>query len=291
MESKSDQSPLIVIVGQTASGKTALAMEVAQKWGGEIIAADSRTIYKGMDIGTAKPTLGERRAVPHHLVDIATPNKPLTAADFKEQAARTIADISSRGRLPIMVGGTGLYVDAVVFDYNFAQKADASKRTLLEKLDIDELQQQLANVHIPLPRNAKNKRHLIRQLETGGIIAAPHTLRPNTIMIGIEPNKEIMAERIAQRVDAMLADGLEKEVQSLVAQYDWSNRALQTIGYQEFRAYFEGTMPLEEVRAQIVQNTVQYAKRQRTWFKRNKDIHWICNTDEAIDLITTFLNK
>src|SRR5688572_21256799 len=162
--------PLIVIAGPTASGKSALAMKVAKKYNGEIICADSRTVYKGMDIGTAKPSAVDRKEVPHHLLDIVQPNQPFTAADFKEQALAAIDDISGRGKLPIMVGGTGLYIDSVIFDYRFGDPADPDKRAQLQDMTLEQLQQMCVMEGIRLPENTKNKRHLVRAVELGGVI-------------------------------------------------------------------------------------------------------------------------
>src|SRR5688572_19055378 len=190
MEPKPDKSPLVVIVGETASGKTALALELALLFNGEVIAADSRTIYKGMDIGTAKPTMEERATVPHHLIDITTPDKPITAADYKKLADQTIKEVINRGKLPILVGGTGLYIDAVIYDFVFSGKPDEENRKLLQAMTINELQEKLKKLNIPLPTNFKNPRHLIRQLETGGMLAVPRKLRSNTLVLGIDLDRE-----------------------------------------------------------------------------------------------------
>lgn len=291
MEPQPVNTPLVVIVGETASGKSSLALQLAQRFNGEIIAADSRTVYKGMNIGTAKPTLAERASVRHHLLDITSPNRPISAAQFKQLANHAIQDIRSRNKLPILVGGTGLYINAVVYDYVFAPKSNEVQRSLFEDMSIEDLQQYLLSHKIALPTNYKNKRHLVRQAETGGTPRQILTLPPRTIIIGVSRDREEMRQRIALRVEEMLKTGLEDEVRTLVAKYGWEPRALQTIGYQEFRPYINGEISYPEVEARIVHNTLQYAKRQRTWFKRNKDIHWICNTEEAIALVTTLLNK
>lgn len=286
-----DTPPLIVIVGETASGKSALGIEVARQCNGEIIAADSRTIYRGMDIGTAKPSMAERAAVPHHLVDISTPDKPVSAADFKRMALNTIADITDRGHLPVMVGGSGLYVDAVLFDYAFTEKADISRRAELEQLAVEELQRQLHERGIALPNNERNPRHLIRQLETGGVSQGRSGLRPHTLVIGVRRDPEELRSRIVERVDAMIASGLEQEVRSLVARYGRECPVLQTIGYQEFFPYLAGEQDIAQVREAIIRATIAYAKRQRTWFKRNPYIKYPCDWAETEELITTLLNN
>lgn len=279
-----------MIVGPTASGKSQVAMHLAEKFGGEIIAADSRTIYRGMDIGTAKPTPAECARVQHHLIDIADPDEPFTVADFQSRAQACILDISARGKLPIMVGGTGLYVDSVLFNFGFQKPGDVKRREVLQKLSVEELQQLLYSQGIELPTNKKNPRHLIRKLETGNESPKSQTLRPNTLIVGIEVDREVLKQRIIHRTAAMFADGLESEARMLASKYGWS-RALQTIGYQEFAPYFAGSGALEDVQEEIVRDTISYAKRQRTWFTRNKSIHWRSQQREVEDLITTFLSK
>lgn len=291
MGSKPDQPPLVVIVGPTASGKSALALDIAERWNGEIIAADSRTIYKGMDIGTAKPTLTDRDRVRHHLIDIVDPDQPFTVSDFQRLALAAITDITARGKLPILVGGTGLYVDAVLFNFSFRGASDPGQRQKIASLSVDELQAALKSLGLPLPRNERNPRHLVRVIETGGAPAVRQQLRPNTCIIGLDVDRETLAQRIADRVNAMFEAGLEKEVTDLVDAYGWERPPLQTIGYQEFRLYLSGGISAQELRQLIITHTLQYAKRQKTWFRRNKSIHWISKTDEAVALVTTLLNK
>jgi tRNA dimethylallyltransferase len=275
-----DGAPLVVIVGETASGKSAFAMELAESNGGEIICADSRTIYKGMDIGTAKPTPDEQQKVPHHCLDLVSPDQSFTAADFKAHAAAAIDDITNRGKLPIVVGGTGLYVDAILYDFTFRAPADKSLRAELNALNVSELQKRLAEQGIPLPNNPLNPRHLIRALETGGEPAGRKPLRANTLILGIDPDRDELRVRIERRVDAMIEAGLEQEVRGLSDRYGWDVPPMQTIGYQEWKAYFSGTQSLEQTREFIVRATAAYAKRQRTWFRRNKSIHWLVNREK-----------
>jgi tRNA dimethylallyltransferase len=291
MEPQPDQSPLIAIVGPTASGKSSVALELAQACNGEIIAADSRTVYRGMDIGTAKPSRQDRELVRHHLIDILDPDQRFTAADFKQRALAAIEDISSRGKLPILVGGTGLYIDAVVFDFSFAAPPNLEERQRLQALSIVELQTELRARGIPLPANDRNPRHLVRQLEMGGATAQDRELRGHTLILGTQLDKVDLDVRIRHRVQAMLTAGLETEVRRLVDAYGWQCAVLQTIGYQEWRPYFDGDATVQEVGEAIVRNTIQYAKRQRTWFKRNKSVHWLNKEEKFVDLVTTFLNK
>jgi tRNA dimethylallyltransferase len=286
------KTPLVVIVGETASGKSALALEIAEQFKGEIIAADSRTVYKGMDIGTAKPTREDQALIPHHLLDITTPDKPITVADFKKLANKAIDDISARGKLPILVGGTGLYIDAVIFDFQFNGVAtDTALREQLSGLSVTELQNQLRGHGISLPENERNPRHLQRALETKGQRATRKPLRKNTLIIGLQPDREALQERISQRVDAMVEAGLVAEVGRLGKQYGWGTEVLRIPAYRTFREYVQKTISVQEAKEQCIKYDLALAKRQRTWFRRNESIHWLQEQSEAVDLITTFLNK
>lgn len=292
MAAGSDNSPLIVIVGETASGKSELAMRIAEKFGGEIIAADSWTVYKEFDIGTAKPSAGERAGVPHHLIDVADPRKGFSAAEYKRLALAAIDDITARARLPILVGGTGLYVDSVVFDYSFLPPATPEIRAALNSLSIEDLLQKISEAGLDtLGLDLRNKRRLIRLLETNGARATRGHLRANTLIIGMQIPRDELRERIAARIDAMLTAGLENEVAKLAQKYGWNVEPMKGIGYREFAGQFNGSQTLDETRARIISSSLNLAKRQRTWFKRNKSIHWISKQAEAVELITTLLNK
>ena len=291
MEPEIGRSPLVVIVGQTASGKSALAMDLARRFDGEIVAADSRTVYSGLDIGTAKPTPLEQKSVKHHLIDVVDPTTNFSVADFKRLASAAIADIASRGRLPILVGGTGLYVDAVIYDFQFRAPANPTLRLSLEGLTVNELQARLVDQGIALPTNSQNPRHLIRALETGGQVGVRGSLRPDTLVIGLQADAERLKDRIARRVDAMVQDGLVGEVQRLAELYGWDAPALQAPAYKAFRAYVDGQVTLDVAKQEFVRLDWQYARRQKTWFKRNKDIAWINLPEEAVERVTTFLNK
>lgn len=292
MESKSNQSPLVVVVGETASGKSSLAISLAELFNGEIICADSWTVRREVNIGTAKPTGEERRRVPHHLLDIVAPCEDFSAAMFKRLANQTVTDISSRGKLPVMVGGTGLYIDSVIFDYSFLPAPPKERREELNILTIDELLACIEQEGLSLEGvDIRNKRRLIRVLESEGGSPSRKPLRPNTLVVGIKREREEIKQRIAERVDGMLGGGLEQEVKHLVDRLGWECEALKGVGYRQWREYFDGTQNLSDVRERIIKDTTDLAKRQRTWFKRNKSIHWICNFEETVDLVTTFLNK
>ncbi|HXE09966.1 MAG TPA: tRNA (adenosine(37)-N6)-dimethylallyltransferase MiaA [Verrucomicrobiae bacterium] len=284
---------LLVIVGETASGKTELALELAKRLDGEIICADSWTVRKGVDIGTAKPTAEERAAVPHHLLDVVEPCGEFTAAVFKQLANEAIDDIAARGKLPIMVGGTGLYMDGVLYDYGFLPAGDRKAREELNRLSIAKLRERVERSKLDTSGiDTRNKRRLIRLLETRGRRAASKPLRENTFIMGLKLPRELIEQRIIDRLDAMLMVGLEDEVRGLVERNGWDCEALKGIGYAQWRGYFEGTQSLPETRNKIIKATFEYTKRQRTWFRRNKSIQWFStpvNLAEVVDSITTFL--
>jgi tRNA dimethylallyltransferase len=229
-------SPLIVIVGETASGKTVLAIDLAKQISGEIIAADSRTVYKEMDIGTAKPTPQEKGGIPHFLLDVVKPDHPFSASDFKYLATQAIEEISSRGHVPIMVGGSGLYIDSVIYDFTFRPKADPGVREQLQKLSVQELQERILGLGLDLPSNMQNPVHLIRTIETNGQQPMRKPLRDNTLII----DRQELKTKLKKRVEAMLKQGLIQEIKSLVKNYGWDAPGLQSTSYKAFRQYFEG---------------------------------------------------
>ena len=286
---------LICIVGQTATGKSSLALRIAQAWNGEIICADSWTIRRDVNIGTAKPTNEDRKLVPHHLIDVVGPDEDFNAALFKDLANKAIADILSRGKLPIMVGGTGLYIDSVIYDYSFATVGNRNVRSILNDLTIPELLKKIDRLDIELGEvDIRNKRRLIRLIEANGVRPTKKKLRNQTLLLGLSIDNYELKQHIADRVDAMFNAGLEDEVKQLYENYGWDCEALRGIGYAQWRAYFLGSENREQVRKKINQATVNLAKRQGTWFKRNKSIHWLDTSvkwSEVVDLITTFMHN
>lgn len=288
-------APLLVIVGETASGKSALGLELAKLLNGEIICADSWTVYKDFDIGTAKPSQEERLEVPHHLLDVTTADEGFSAPQYKRLALAAIDDISRRGKLPIMVGGTGLYIDSVIYDYSFLPPSDRDTRARLNGLSLDNLINIAKERELPLSSvDNRNKRRVIRLIENDGRMPAKSSLRPNTLIIGLRLDREELAARIEARVDKMLAGGLEQEAKLLVKHYGWDCEPMKGVGYKEWQDYFEGEQGLTETRQKIIKASLDLAKKQRTWFKRNKSIQWINNRgniDTVVDLITTKLNN
>ena len=285
-------SPLIVIVGETASGKSALAMELAERFNGELICADSWTVYKGFDIGTAKPSAEDRARVPHHLLDVADPRDGFSAVLFQKLATQSIVDITSRGKLPILVGGTGLYVDSILYDYSFLPPSEPELRAELNAMTLEQVLDRADELELDTTGiDLRNKRRVIRLIENNGVRPGKHELRGNTLVLGMKVEREHLLERITQRVDAMLAAGLENEVRELAERYGWDAEPMKGIGYREWQQYFAGTQDLAETRERIIKASMDLAKRQRTWFKRNNGIQWVSDRGYAVDLVTTFLNN
>lgn len=285
-------SKLIAIVGETASGKSAIALALAKKYNGEIIAADSWTVYKGFDIGTAKPSPVEQQSISHHLIDVAEANEDFTARLFKDLANKSIEQILHRNHLPIIVGGTGLYVDSVLYDFSFLPPASKTERARLQAQSISELIGEINNRGYDLSDiDTRNKRRLIRLLETNGARPQKSTLRPNTLVIGIKVSRAQLRANIVHRVDAMFRRGLRHEAEALGGKYGWENEAMKGIGYAEFQAYFEGSQSLSSTKRKVIKNTLNLAKRQRTWFKRNLDIHWVNDVEQANELVQKFVTK
>jgi tRNA dimethylallyltransferase len=277
MEANSLKSlPLVVIVGPTASGKTSAAIKLAKEANGEIICADSRTIYKGMDIGTAKPTLEEQAGVPHWGLDLVKPGDYFTAADFKQYAEAKITDIRARGRIPFLVGGTGLYIDAVLFDYQFGPAADSERRAYLEMMSLGALRSYCLKNNIKLPENDMNKRYVIRAIEQQGI-SAERREQPiaNSIIVGITTEREILRERITQRAEQIFDSDVVEEATLLGEKYGWESEAMTGNIYPLIHSYLEGRTTFLEMKDKFTTLDWRLAKRQLTWLRRNKFIKWM----------------
>lgn len=323
---------LIVIVGPTASGKTGLALELASKFNGEIVAADSRTIYQEMDIGTAKPSLEQRLKVPYYLIDILPPDQMFTVAEFKKEALKCISKIIRHYRIPLLVGGTGLYISSIVDNLDIPHvPPDKKLRSRLEKQIIKHGLDYLWKKLVKIDPDAagfvqrQNPRRIIRALEVCLKTKKPFSeLRKrgkplfNCLQLAFKiPRKELL-QKINQRTDEMIKNGLVEEVRNLVKKYPAYLPSLNTIGYQEIIAYLKnlpltkpillvdnfsskkffnlqnkclvrGGPSLEEAVKLIKKNTYQYARRQITWFKKDKDIKWINSREEAEKLVKEFL--
>lgn len=280
---------LIAIVGPTASGKTALAIKIAQRYDGEIICADSRTVYKHMDIGTAKPTTEEQAQIPHWGLDLVEPGQTFSAADFKRYADEKIADIQSRGKLPLLVGGTGLYVDAVLYDFQFGPPADASERAGLEMMTIEQLQEYCTEHNVKLPENSLNKRHLIRAIERKNVSTiSKSVLQQNSYVVGIATSMKMLRTRIVLRTEHLFEYGVEKEATMLGKKYGWNSEAMTGNIYPLLKLHLEGQLNLAEVKDRFTTLDYQLAKRQMTWLRRNPDIMW-ATAPEAGDYIKSLL--
>lgn len=284
--------PIICVVGPTASGKTALAIELAKAFNGEIVSCDSMQIYRRMDIGTAKPTAEERQGIPHHMIDVADPEESFSVSRYCQMATPILEDILRRGKTCIIAGGTGLYVDALIRGNDFAPIPSTGCRQRLERRaeaeGIQVLTQELFAVDPESVQRAQgNPRRIIRALEvyleTGQTLTA-HNLatqaippRFSPLWIGLDDeDRQDLYRRIDLRVDLMLEQGLLEEIRSLLdSGIPESATAMQAIGYKEFIDALRGRIPMEQAVSDLKQATRRYAKRQKTWFRRNRDIHWI----------------
>ena len=279
---------ILVILGPTATGKSHCAIEIAKKYNGEIISGDSMLVYKGMDIGTAKPTAEELAAVPHHLVDILPPDASFSVVDFKQQAERLITEITARGHLPIIAGGTGLYIKALLEGYAFNEAEEDSE--LRRELEREAIEQGAQALHDRLrelaPQEAErihpnNVRRVIRALESAlqgesvnqyGAAEMPY----NALVIGLNMERQALYARINKRVDLMLEAGLEQEVHGLLQQGVHPDcQSMQSIGYRQMVWYIDAGLPYAEAVEKLKQATRNFAKRQLTWYKKMPYIHWL----------------
>lgn len=324
----SNLSKVIIIVGPTASGKTALSLKLAKKFNGEIISADSCQIYRGMDIGTAKPLISparrrRRRAdakssapshdgaqfvishgIPHHLIDIRNPNREYTLAHFKKDAVRAVKHIQNRGKIPFIVGGTGLYISALVNNLNIPKvKPNWKLRAKLEKLAQKQGLAPLLHKLIKLDPEAtfivdpRNGRRIIRALEialtTRKPLSKQRTAGPRLfdfLVLGIDVPQEQLKRKIYLRAKQMIKLGLVKEVKNLIKKYGAGQKAFDAIGYREIIQHLKKELPLPETLALMSRNTWRFAKRQSTWFRRLSAV-WIRNQKQAESAIKRFLKN
>lgn len=272
--------PIIVIVGPTGSGKTALSIRVAKQFGCEIISADSRAVYKGMDIGSAKPTIVERDGVPHWGLDLVEPHEHFTVANFKRYAEQKICEIEDRGHIPIVVGGTGLYIDSLIFDYQFPAKIEAEQRAKWENLTIEELHKYCLEHNIVIPENKHNKRYVINTIvRNGHALKRRATPAPSMIVVGISTEKEVLRERISHRTRQFFASGVMDEALDLANKYGWDCEAMTGNIYPLIHRYVLGEIDQNEMESLFNIKEWHLAKRQLTWFKRNEHITWLSLQD------------
>lgn len=272
------QLPLIVILGPTASGKTSYAIELARRVDGEVICADSRTVYRDMNIGTAKPTVEEQGAIPHWGLDLVEPDERFTLYDFQQYAKAKIVEIRSRNHIPILVGGSGLYIDSIIYDYALTPEpeVDMTKRRELEEMSINELKNYAIKIGVDLPVDPQNKRRLIRVIERGGVNKKCSQLINNTVVIGITTDKERLRQRSVLRSKQMLDDGLINETVDLIKQYG-AVEPLRRNAYGVVQRYLAGEIPGAELVDMMVQSDMKLIKKQLTWWRkpgRATDIMW-----------------
>ncbi len=296
--------PLVIIAGPTAAGKTAVAVRLAKHLDGEVVSADSMQIYRYMDIGTAKPCAAEREGIPHHLVDIVEPEEEFSAAMFQKLARQAIKDIYERGKLPILAGGTGFFIDAVIYNYDFSfAGADKELRKFLQR---EAEEKGNAAVHERLRRvdpeaaeriHVNDLKRIIRALEiyqqtgrAGALLRKKNKEKYHcydTLFFGLYYKRELLYRRIEERVDKMIEEGLVEEVKRLMnAGYHTGLVSMQGLGYKEIAGFLQGKYSLDEAIAILKRNTRRFAKRQLTWFKRYSSIKWIdMEKHNAIDYI------
>ena len=286
---------VLVIVGPTSVGKTSFGVRCAKLFNGEVISGDSIQVYKGLNIGSAKVTKEETEGIKHHLIDIKEPFDNYSVKEFQEKGRELIDDITSRGKLPIIVGGTGLYIKALLYDYVFFDEDEKDEQydgltneelySMLQKED----PKALDNIHV------NNRKRLVRALNIvrkhgKGISSIKEEQEHKPIydikIIGLTKDRDELKEDINLRVDQMIKDGLVEEIKGLLDKgVTFDNQSMQAIGYKEFKDYFDNTKTLEKVIEQIKINTRHFAKRQYTWFNNQMDMEWYDNKDEAIESI------
>lgn len=287
-----DKPLIIAIVGQTTSGKSALSLRLAQHLDVDILCADATTVYRGLDIGSAKPNAEEQRIVRHFGLDIADPAERFDVAAYKTYADNVLAEQAINGRLTLLVGGSGLYMDSVLYDYSFP--TTNGEPDTYDDMTVAELQ------NLVRERGGEqgnftasdwlNPRRLVAYLRRGGVAPQRRPLPQHVHIVGIAATQDELERRIERRVDAMFEAGLEAEVRGLATRYGWDLPAMQAIGYREFGPYAKGEISLAQVREHIIMHTQQLAKKQRVWMQRNPDITWVKSYEELVALVTTYLD-
>lgn len=280
---------VIAVVGATASGKTSYAIELAKKINGEIISADSRLVYKGMDIGTAKPTIDEMQEIPHYMIDVVEPEYNYSVGLYVKEAKKHITDIISRGKVPIVVGGTGLYFRVLLENYDLPDvKPDYELRKELSSYSYEELLEMLTKLDEKAANSVEknDKKKLIRYIEIIKLAGKPLDLvrgvkekEFNVEWVGLNFPREILYDRINKRVDLMIEQGLIDETKKLLQKHGRISNITDTIGYREVLSYLDGELSLDDAKDKLKQNTRNYAKRQLTWFRKNEQINWNCYPD------------
>ena len=305
---------IVVVVGPTASGKTELSVALAKKINGEVISGDSMQVYRQMDIGTAKVTQEEMEGVPHHLINILNPDEVFSAYEFKKRAEQCIADITARGKIPIIAGGTGLYIQSLIYNYPFEKeeitaekkREVAKKMNALEELDNDHLHQYLKTFDSKsaLEIHPNNRKRVLRAIEyylkTEKLLSSRKKVQQftenyDTLLVGVEMSRETLYFKINKRVDIMLTNGLFREVEALLESGYEHEQSMQAIGYKELIPVVKGEETLSYAVDKLKQHSRQYAKRQLTWFKNKMKVRWLDKENMSLqmmlDEITTQINK
>ena len=300
---------VLCIVGPTAVGKTKMSIELAKQLNGEIISGDSMQIYRGMDIGTAKATMDERQGIPHHLIDEKNPDEPYSVAAFQQTVRAKIEEIKSRGKLPIIVGGTGLYIKSVLYDYEFAGESESKEvdEAKYGHLSNEELHAKLATVDEAGAKDIhpNNRKRVIRALEiyeTSGVKKSEmiekqeHKMIYDACLIGLTDDRTVLYDRINKRVDVMYETGLVEEVKALFDEgIPAESQSIRAIGYKELYDYFKGFISLEESKELIKRNSRRYAKRQYTWFNNQMDVTWfkvdVQHFDKTVQEVLTYVQN
>ena len=286
------QPRILFIVGPTASGKSTLAMRIARQFGGEIVCADSQTLRRGLDIGTAKPSIEDQRLVTHHMLDIIDPYDQYSVANYQTRANHIIDTVLKQNKLVIVCGGSGLYIDALYYNYTFSPRTNnQQQRSMYEMLTVDELQCRVREKGYSMPTNSTNKRHLIGVLLRNGAEPKNRHPREDAVCIGLLPETAELRQRINARIDRMFNDGLVDEVKRLVTQFGPPPKKLDAIGYPLVADYLQGIYTLEQVVQLFRTGHWQYARRQKTWFTRHQTIHWCTTIDEAETILTKMLHN
>jgi tRNA dimethylallyltransferase len=286
------ESKILFIVGPTASGKSSLAMEIARKHNGEIICADSQTLRRDLDIGTAKPSKQDQAEIPHHMLDVIGPYDNFSVTKFQSMALDIIADIKKRNKLPIIVGGTGLYIDSLYFQYELEENVENNEhKSQLQTKSAEELQEIIRQEGYDLPQNSQNKRHLI-----GVLLRKNRTIQntmplPNAHIFGLLPEYKVLKDRISRRVNEMFEVGFISEVKRVIATYGQPPKKLDAIGYPIVGEYLDQLIDLDTAKELFKRAHWQYARRQKSWFNRNKDIVWSNAPDVACIKIEQLLGS
>jgi tRNA dimethylallyltransferase len=291
---------VVAIIGPTASGKTALSIKLAKEIDGEVINGDSMQIYKQLDIGTAKITEQEMEGVPHHLLSIKEPTESFSVAEYQKLVRAKIEEIQSRGKIPIIVGGTGLYIQSVLYDFVFTDEEvdEEARKAYYDELAVvgpEKMHEKLAKLDPKTaaeihPNNTRRVIRAIELIEQAGIAKSSEEHHRgdvalyNHLIIGLDLDRDVLYDRINRRVDIMIEQGLEQEVRALYEQNIRDVQSVKAIGYKEFYDYFDGRLTFEEAVEAIKQNSRRYAKRQLTYFRNKLDVKWVSNNWDEVKI-------